>query len=528
MLVKVPPFQPSGPPSDVVVNDASAAADAADSHAPNYVTASSSGFEGPEKLLELWFYPNAEDCGYDPTDPTSTHTHGDCGLRKVARPVWEDMLDLVHCKVLSVISNEHMDAYLLSESSMFVHSHKLILKTCGTTTLLHAIPRILEIAHKMCGLTYVDSCFYSRKSFMFPDKQTWPHGSWADEVKYLDLIFNRGHFHTSAYIVGKTNDDHWNLYIATPKYSKEDEGRTPEEIMDLDDEEEEKIDAEMDRMYQDDITLEVLMTDLNPEKMKMFYSKGEGDDGPRVYHETGMDEIYPHSVVDSFLFDPCGFSLNGMLGPYYWTVHVTPEDHCSYASLESNIPITAIGKAPDSEHDLYGSYEEVVRKVVEVFEPGKFTCTLFSRKPDELTREESDSESVQSTNSGGSGGGTPVITGTVTPASQATVGGKPERALSPARSRASSAGSNARSVLSLDPIIAQEHARMLLSSKTVVEGFRRRDRIVFDLGRWDLVFSQFALGKKHLAARKPIANGTANGLKVPGDKDGDGIPDRKK
>lgn len=284
MLVKLPPFEPSGPPSNnASMTQLPPAAAAADEHEPNFITAASSGFEGPEKLLELWFYPNTERCGYDATDPIHGHTHGQCGLRTVPREVWDDMLDLVHCKVLSVISNEHMDAYLLSESSMFVHSHKLILKTCGTTTLLMAIPKILEIAHNLCGLTYVDSCFYSRKSFMFPEKQRWPHGSWTDETKYLDLIFDNSKFHTSAYVVGKTNDEHWNLFIATPKYTKEDEGRAPEEIMDLDEEEEEKIDEEMEKMYQDDVTLEVMMTQLNPEKMKLFFSKGEGDTGSRVY-----------------------------------------------------------------------------------------------------------------------------------------------------------------------------------------------------------------------------------------------------
>lgn len=265
-------------------------------------------------------------------------------------------------------------------------------------------------------------------------------------------------------------------------------------------------------------------------------------------HETHMDEIYPHSVVDHFLFDPCGFSLNGMLGPYYWTVHVTPEDHCSYASLESNIPITAVGKAPDSDHDLYGSYEEVVRKVVEVFEPGRFTCTLFSRKPDELTREDSDSESVQSSvtlGSAGSAAAAPVARRSSHPAiltngsptsangTHAIVGDdKVERGNSPARgtlSRGNSGNASpSRSVISLDPVIAQEHARMLLSSKAVAHGFSRRDRIVYDLGRWDLVFSQFAKKRKHAARVHEIANGNDFGLKVPGDIDGDGIPDTRK
>ena len=66
---------------------------------------------------------------------------------------------------------------------MFVHPQKLILKTCGTTTLLHAVTEILKIANDYCGYQEVDAFFYSRKNFMFPEKQVWPHGDWNEEVR---------------------------------------------------------------------------------------------------------------------------------------------------------------------------------------------------------------------------------------------------------------------------------------------------------------------------------------------------------
>lgn len=68
----------------------------------------SAPFEGPEKLLEIWFAPSAAD-----VPDASSPVDGRCGLRKVNRETWEDMLDIVKCKVLSVIQGKEMDAYLL-------------------------------------------------------------------------------------------------------------------------------------------------------------------------------------------------------------------------------------------------------------------------------------------------------------------------------------------------------------------------------------------------------------------------------
>lgn len=65
-------------------------------------------FEGPEKLLEIWFAP-----GHEYVPDASTAPKGKSGLCAVERKVWEEMLDIVKCKILSVVYGEEMDAYLL-------------------------------------------------------------------------------------------------------------------------------------------------------------------------------------------------------------------------------------------------------------------------------------------------------------------------------------------------------------------------------------------------------------------------------
>ncbi|KAJ1675324.1 spermidine resistance protein, partial [Spiromyces aspiralis] len=356
-------------------------------------------FEGPEKLLEVWFAssPAKVRPGYVP--PASHHgllaklgggdgdggavVPGRKGLRAVPRCVWEAMLELVRCQILSVTSNRYFDAYLLSESSLFVYPHKLILKTCGTTTLLHALQRILDIGQAYCGFGAVECVFYSRKTFMFPERQPGPHRSWEAEVEYLDGYFGE---HGSvggsgaAYLIGKQNNrDHWHLYMAAlpppPGQGEEEEEEAQQQLAG-------GRPASDDESYDDDdVTIEVLMTGLSQERVKCLYMQHqlpgvvEGSEGGAIAaKQLGLSAIYPDAQLDSYLFAPCGFSLNGLRGGQYITVHVTPEPECSYASFETNIKDGPVGLT--AEH-----LREVVGRVVGAFDPDRVTVTVFKSRP---------------------------------------------------------------------------------------------------------------------------------------------------
>lgn len=71
------------------------------------------GFEGAEKLLELWFCPSEQYVEGLERKGGRTGKAKWTGLRQVEKKVWDDMLDEVQCKVLSVIEGEDVDAYLL-------------------------------------------------------------------------------------------------------------------------------------------------------------------------------------------------------------------------------------------------------------------------------------------------------------------------------------------------------------------------------------------------------------------------------
>lgn len=413
----------------------------------------------------MWFSASAKSL------PVTTAPEG---LKVVPAETWRDMLDLVNCKVLSVVESEHVDAYLLSESSMFVFPHKIILKTCGTTTLLSGLPRMLEIAALVAGFPHAVAdlvkgtataampyrVFYSRKNFLFPDRQRGPHRSWRDEVKSLDKLFLGG----SAYMIGKMNGEHWYLYLTEPNTiltppATPDRTDTRTKILQLPSSKT-AIPAYHEREEDgQDETLEILMTDLDEQNAKQFYldhasAVAEGryyqqahkarrdaqehlgtikeedldgfqtpgniyysDDtvdifsntseenseytsscedlsfpeelateghalGTVVSESSGLADVYPSSKypdarIDAYLFTPCGFSANGVVpspsgcsATHYFTVHVTPEPHCSFASFETNVPSRQTGRET----------AEVIEQVVGIFKPGRFSVTLFEAK----------------------------------------------------------------------------------------------------------------------------------------------------
>ncbi|KAF9975942.1 spermidine resistance protein [Actinomortierella ambigua] len=472
-------------------------------------TQEAGSFEGPEKLLEIWFgpapyalqgirtIPDVTQQSYLDMAPFEVDEATDrYGLRIVPKAVWDTMLDIVKCKVLNQIQNDCMDAYLLSESSFFVYPHKLILKTCGTTTLLMALPKILEIAQKFCGLEKVWRVFYSRKTFMFPDRQLHVHRSWKDEVEFLDRHFEHG----AAYTVGKVNGDHWCLYLTAPQDDCLSHITSRRNSVDQEDAQaaaalahaqaaaasasaaeadaiaqatghpQQPLSIQTDRRgsvtnYDDspidspssssasspslasssssfsmsstasssasylfpshDQTVEILMTNLNPEAMKRFYQQPDDVPGTvggvRVDQDTGLANLFPQAQLDSYLFTPCGYSANALQDGHYYTIHVTPEPVCSYASFETNIPV-CVGKKrrssssssssrrgsgrttpqlqsgnvstseegemltdddkKEAEGGVYGggpeTLTELISRVVEIFQPGTMSVTLFS------------------------------------------------------------------------------------------------------------------------------------------------------
>lgn len=286
------------------------------------------GFEGYEKRLELNFF-----------EPSIFADPSGLGLRALSRSQIDEILKPAECTIVSSLSNDHLDSYVLSESSLFVYPYKIIIKTCGTTKLLLAIPAILDLANSLS--LSVKSVMYTRGSFICPGAQSFPHRSFTEEVGVLDKYFGNLGCGGRAYVMGSSdNTQKWHVYSAS---------------------------AEKSADYGDPgYTLEMCMTSLDKEKASVFFREN-GRTASVMTEASGIRKILPESEICDFDFDPCGYSMNSIEGGAISTIHVTPEDGFSYASFEAvgyDLNVLGLGK--------------LLERVLACFEPAEFSMALHS------------------------------------------------------------------------------------------------------------------------------------------------------
>uniref|UniRef100_A0A2N9FUU5 adenosylmethionine decarboxylase n=1 Tax=Fagus sylvatica TaxID=28930 RepID=A0A2N9FUU5_FAGSY len=285
------------------------------------------GFEGYEKRLEVSFF-----------EPGIFADPGGMGLRSLSKSQLDEILGPAECTIVASLSNDHVDSYVLSESSLFVYPYKVIIKTCGTTKLLLSIPAILKLAHSLS--LAVKSVRYTRGSFNFPGAQSFPHRSFSEEVAVLDSYFGKLGLASKAYVMGSPEKSQkWHVYSAS---------------------------AELARESSPVYTLEMCMTGLDIKRASVFY-KTNATSATLMTEDSGIRKILPQSEICDFEFDPCGYSMNAIEGAAISTIHVTPEDGFSYASFE------AVGY--DFEEV---NLTQMIERVLACFEPTEFSVALHT------------------------------------------------------------------------------------------------------------------------------------------------------
>ena len=267
------------------------------------MVATMSFFEGSEKKFEV------------------VVTEGTASLRKRGRDFWESMVRASGANVLSVISNAHIDAYLLSESCLLVWDERVLMITCGQTRLVDALLSLLETLDK----DGVKCLFYQRKNEFRLKEQP---SSFLEDVDSL-----KSKIDGKAMRFGEIHGHHNLLFHS--------EGSPCTDARDQ--------------------TFELLMYDISPPSSDFLITRGQSLEEVNRFFD--IDNIFFDYQVDAYCFQPCGYSLNAIKDDLYYTIHITPEQSHSYASIETN--------------DCEGM-QNIINTFFKKLEPGSFDVISFN------------------------------------------------------------------------------------------------------------------------------------------------------
>lgn len=111
---------------------------------------------------------------------------------------------------------------------------------------------------------------------------SWEFGNSIGPITVTPFLISDG----EAYCMGSPETDCWYLYTLIRDKSLQD---PPEP----------------------DQTLEILMTHLDPDVMSIF-TRDVCSSADEATVKSGIDKLIPTMIIDDFLFEPCGYSMNGI------------------------------------------------------------------------------------------------------------------------------------------------------------------------------------------------------------------------
>ncbi len=262
-------------------------------------------FEGSEKKIEVVFSANSPSLFEKPTG------------------FWKKLVASCGAEIISCSKFPKIHSYILSESSLFVWSHRLVLITCGKTALSKSFIKILKNFPK----DSIEICFFQRKNEFFPQNQK--------SCFHKDLKKIKNKIPGKAYRFGPLHDHHFFLFHTETDFVPDKK----------------------------DQTLEVLIYDSEIFK----------DNSPETisYLKKKLEKAFSGFEIQEHFFTPLGYSLNAVRDHLYYTVHITPEQTFFYISFETNIKEKSIQSLTD--------------KILSIFKPGRFDFILF--QPNQIAKE---------------------------------------------------------------------------------------------------------------------------------------------
>ena len=238
------------------------------------------------------------------------------------REFWQRMIDKCNAQILSYQENGDCQAFLLSESSLFVWKNRVLLITCGVTTLVNSALFFIEEV----GKENITGLIFQRKNEIQSDLQISNFHEDVDKLKR--------HI-TGKFVQFGELDKTYTLLFNM------DNSSFPEEA---------------------DNTTELLMYQIPENICKKFQTNLTNKQAVRSFLK--LEEVWPEFIIDDYSFTPFGYSLNAISKFFYFTVHITPQEKSPYISLETNAP-----------SDIQ---KESVEHFLKILNPGSFDLITFN------------------------------------------------------------------------------------------------------------------------------------------------------
>eukprot|EP01053_Blabericola_migrator_P004631 Blabericola_migrator_1__4630@NODE_2454_length_2733_cov_303_135409_g1537_i0_p1_GENE_NODE_2454_length_2733_cov_303_135409_g1537_i0NODE_2454_length_2733_cov_303_135409_g1537_i0_p1_ORF_typecomplete_len337_score42_00SAM_decarbox/PF01536_16/4_4e49_NODE_2454_length_2733_cov_303_135409_g1537_i08891899 len=220
---------------------------------------------------------------------------------------WEPVLTEAQCAILSWRQHANRKIYLLSESTLLVWKTGILLKTCGRTSPLKGLTKLLELYPDLkARLVWLA---YTRLDFLHPEYQYWPHQNFEQEFAYVRRILPS----TQQLLLPAGNHTFHVMFHHHPtKLSKT-------------------------RSFEETLLLGIRVDCVKGltgfgERTANGCSGGPHDDGSASYGL--LRPVFGDSALDEFWFQPQGYSCNALTASDYFSCHISPEPMTSYASLE--------------------------------------------------------------------------------------------------------------------------------------------------------------------------------------------------
>ncbi len=248
-------------------------------------------FENAEKKIEITF------------------KQGSKSLKILPKSFWDSLAAKAKVRILSSVNSPLCDSYLLSESSLFVFPQKLLLITSGQQTLVPVVEHILS-SFKIDDL---DSFFYEVKGSSYEN-------SFMKEVLSLSSFIPG----TLINLGEKASHQVSLFYMERPATL----------------------------LKNSEATFEVLMHKLDSRFQEVF-SLDKASARKAISENPGFKSFFESFDVQDFSFQPFGYSLNSIKGDKYFTLHVSPRERASFASIETNFTDFGADKLLDASFSLF-------------------------------------------------------------------------------------------------------------------------------------------------------------------------------